>query len=464
MLQFLVASWIAGAMALAADTSSPGSNTFNKDVLPILQKNCQSCHRPGQVAPMSFLTYQSTRPWAKAMKAAVTTRKMPPWNADRHYGPYLNDRSLRQSEIDTIAQWADSGAIEGDSKDAPPAVQWAEGWMIQPDIVIDGPVTGVPAHPKNNVVEWTTVIIPSGFTKDTWVTAVQIKPEYPAVTHHICTGYVPHQPGVKYGLGVWMDKPRDEEGSAIPEKGSTFAARPEDVNRLDADQAAILRESALPGGGAQDCYLPGNLAADYRPLNAAKLIRAGSDIVFVVHYNPNGTAVTDHVKMAFSVAKEPPTRRYVSLLISSPFDPKQFAIPPNDPNWQSPHAEATFEQDAELVYMMPHMHVRGKDTIWTLEYPDGRKQVVLNVPRYDFNWQIGYNTSIRVPKGTKLRVDAHFDNSVNNKFNPNPNKTVYYGQMTWEEMMSPFFGIVVSGDADESKLISTPVRFGRGGG
>jgi hypothetical protein len=114
--------------------------------------------------------------------------------------------------------------------------------------------------------------------------------------------------------------------------------------------------------------------------------------------------------------------------------------------------------------MMPHMHVRGKDQTWTLEYPDGRKQVVLNVPRYDFNWQIGYNASIRVPKGTKLRVDAHFDNSVNNKFNPNPNKTVYYGQMTWEEMMSPFFGIVVNGDADESKVISTPIRIGRGGG
>src|ERR1700693_676199 len=121
-----------GMTAMAADTntSSPAV-TFNKDVLPILQRNCQSCHRPGQVAPMSFLTYQSTRPWAKAMKAAVTTRKMPPWNADPHYGPYLNDRSLQQKEIDTIAQWADSGALEGDLKDAPPPVQWAEGWTIQ---------------------------------------------------------------------------------------------------------------------------------------------------------------------------------------------------------------------------------------------------------------------------------------------------------------------------------------------
>src|SRR6185369_5814841 len=250
MFRLFVALLATGVAGSAADTSSP--ITYTKDVLPILQRNCQSCHRPGQVAPMSFLTYQSTRPWAKAMKAAVTTRKMPPWNADPHYGPYLNVRSLKQNEIDTIAQWADSGALEGDAKDAPRPVEWAEGWTIQPDIVIDGPVTSVSAHPKNNVIEWTTVIIPTGFTKDTWVTSVQIKPEFPAATHHICTGYVPHQAGVKYGLGVWMDKPRDEEGSAIPEKGSTFAALPQDVNRLDADAAAILRESALPGGGAQD--------------------------------------------------------------------------------------------------------------------------------------------------------------------------------------------------------------------
>jgi len=461
MLRFLIATLFTGAALIVAD---PSSVTFQKDVLPILQKNCQTCHRPGQIGPMSFLSYQSTRPWAKAMKAAVSSRKMPPWNADPHFGPYLNDRSLKQSDIELIAKWADSGAPEGDAKDAPPPAQFAQGWLIQPDLVIDGPVTNVPANPKNNVVEWTTVIIPTGFTKDTWVTSIQIKPEFPAVTHHICTGYVPHQPGVKYGLGVWLDRPRDEEGSAIPEKGSTFVTLAQDVSRLSPDAAAIMRESALPGGAAQDCYLPGNIAADFRPLNAAKLIRAGSDIVFVVHYNPNGTAVTDHVKMAFTVAKEPPPRRYVSLLISAPFDAKQFAIPPNAANWQSPQAEATFQQDAELVYMMPHMHVRGKDNLWTLEYPDGRKQVVLNVPNYDFNWQLGYTSSIRVPKGTKLRVDAHFDNSANNKFNPNPNKTVYYGQMTWEEMMSPFFGVVVNRDVDENKLITTPNKPTRGGG
>ncbi len=456
-MRHLFAFLTSAAALLAADA---GTVTFNKDVLPILQKNCQTCHRPGQMAPMSFLSYQSTRPWAKAMKAAVASKKMPPWTADPQYGPYSNDRSLKRGEIETIEKWADGGAPEGDAKDTPAPVQWAEGWQIQPDIIVDGPTTEVPARPKNNVVEWSTVIMPTGFTKDTWVTSVQIRPEHTEVTHHICTGFVPHNPAVKYGVAIWVDKERDEEGAAIPEKGPTFGGGGKIRGADRADAGPILGA----GGAVEDCYLPGNVAADYRAVNAAKLVPAGYDILFNIHYTPNGNAVTDHVKMGFTVAKEPPQRRYVSLLISAPTDPKRFAIPPNTANWPSPPAEATFLQDVELVYMMPHMHVRGVDQTWTLEFPDGTKQVILSVPHYDFNWQLGYNTSVNVPKGTKLRVDARFDNSVNNKFNPNPNKTVYYGQMTWEEMMSPFFGVIVKEGADAKKVIESPVPFTRGAG
>jgi hypothetical protein len=161
-----------------------GRSRSNKDVLPILEKNCQSCHRPGQVAPMSFLIYEGARPWAKAMKAAVRTRKMPPWFADARFGHFANDRSLDQSAIETIAQWADEGAPEGDAQDAPPPVKWpAEGWEIQPDLIVNGPVTAVPAHPNHNVIEWTYVTVPSGITQDTWITSMQIRPSEPAVTH-----------------------------------------------------------------------------------------------------------------------------------------------------------------------------------------------------------------------------------------------------------------------------------------
>lgn len=432
-----IAALFSATVALAADAPSPV--TFHKEIEPILQRNCQSCHRPGQIAPMSFLTYQNVRPWARAMKAATLARKMPPWFADPNYGHFTNDHSLQTGEIELIAKWADAGAPEGDVKDAPPARQWPDGWMIQPDVIIDGPVTDVPAKPAKNVIEWISVTIPTGFTKDTWITSIQIKPEHPEVAHHICSGFNPHTPDVEYFKPIWMDKPRDEEGAAIPDEGPTFGpARSGNARSM-----------------AEDCYLPGNLAADYRDFNAAKLVPAGSDITLNLHYTPNGMAVTDRVRIGLTVAKEPPARRYVSLSSSAPTSPKLFAIPPNDPNWQSPPANVVFLQDAELVLMMPHMHVRGKDMTYTLEYPDGRKEIVLNVPHYDFNWQLGYETSVKIPKGTRLRVDAHFDNSPNNKFNPNPSRTVYYGEMIWEEMMFPFFGVVVDRDADPKKIIST---------
>jgi len=456
-------------MMLAVPAFAAGAQgvTFHKDVEPILQKNCQGCHRPGQVAPMSFLTYQNARPWAKAMKAAVALRKMPPWFADAQFGPYLNDRALKQSEIDTIAAWADQGASEGDMKDAPPPVQWPEGWLIKPDIVVDGPVYDVPASPKNNVVEWVTVIMPTGFTKDTWVTSVQIKPEFPAVTHHICIGYIPHNPAYKYGVAYWTDKERGGDGSALPDKGPTFLGAGT-ARSSDGDPTPVINRGAgrglPPPGGAEDCYVPGNFAADYRPINAAKLIPAGSDITFNLHYTPNGTAVTDHVRVGFTVTEKPPERRYISFLTTSPTDAKRFAIPPNDPNWESPPAEVTFLQDAELVYLMPHMHFRGKDMTYVLEYPDGRKQTILSVPHYDFNWQLGYNVSINVPKGTIMRVDAHFDNSVNNKFNPNPSRTVYYGSMTWEEMMNPFYSVVVPKDANPREIVRSKYQQVGGGG
>src|SRR5215475_6862726 len=158
---FALCAMFAGALAAQ---ESP-TVTFNRNVLPILQKNCQTCHRPGQIAPMSLLTYKEARPWAKAMKAAVATRKMPPWFADPQYGHFTNDRSLKQNDIDTIVKWADSGAAEGDAKDAPPAVEWPrEGWQIRPDIIVEGPTFNVPAHTKNDVVEWMWVTVPTGFT------------------------------------------------------------------------------------------------------------------------------------------------------------------------------------------------------------------------------------------------------------------------------------------------------------
>ena len=163
MLRYGFAVFFVGIMAVAAGHTSTAAAdepvAFSKDVLPILQKNCQSCHRPGQMAPMSLVTFRDARPWARSMKTKVESRQMPPWFADPAHGPYPNDRSLSQKDIDTIAKWADAGAPEGDPKDAPPPVEWpGDGWQIKPDIIVRGPEFRVPAHTPNDVVEWITVL------------------------------------------------------------------------------------------------------------------------------------------------------------------------------------------------------------------------------------------------------------------------------------------------------------------
>ena len=420
-------------------TAAESQANFYKDVLPILQKNCQNCHRPGQIAPMSFLTYSSVRPWAKAMKAAVVTRKMPPWFADPQYGHFSNDRSLKQSDIETIVKWADAGAPEGKPEDAPAPVQWpGNNWQIQPDVIVDIPPFNVPA---SGLVEWTNITIPNPFKEDTWVTAILVRPDNVAVTHHIGVLFKPHTAESRYYVPRWTDKNRDESGSELPR------FRPSQPQQ----QLALL-----PTGMAIEAsYVPGMQFPDYSLFEAGKLIPADVDLDIQVHYTPNGKEVVDHPQVGFVLARKEPKYRYISYAISAPNDAGSFAIPPNTGNWESPPAEATFEEDAELVWFSPHMHVRGKDMTYRLEYPDGRKEIILNVPRYDFNWQLGYELAapIKVPKGTRFVATAHFDNSANNKFNPDPNRTVYYGNQTWEEMMQPFFGIVVNKKVDPQKLL-----------
>jgi hypothetical protein len=436
-----IGTWVVTSSPNEAAAQESTPVTFNKDVLPILQKNCQSCHRPGQIAPMSFLTYAEVRPWAKAMKEAVVGRKMPPWFADPRHGRFKNDRSLQPADIETISKWADTGAAEGNPSDAPPRPNWADnGWEIQPDVIVQGVAYSVPARTKNDVIEWTYITVPSGFKEDTWVTSMEIRPSQPSVTHHICIYFRPHTPDVIYNYPRSQNIPRDSSGSALPEAAG--------VGR----RAASITAGST---GFEGCYVPGRAAEDYRPYNAGKLIKAGTDIVFQIHYTPIGTAVTDRPRIGFTVSKTPPARQYVTLQIFAPDDADIFAIPPNHPNWKSPDAEATFRMDADLVWMSPHMHVRGKDMTYQLIYPDGRTETILSVPRYDFNWQLGYELAepLKVPQGTDIVVTAHYDNSINNKFNPDPNRTVYYGEMSWEEMMHAFFSVVVDKDVDPRTIV-----------
>jgi hypothetical protein len=450
MLRYGFAVLLVGIMAVAASHSSTSAAddpvTFSKDVLPILQKNCQSCHRPGQMAPMSLVTYRDARPWARSMKAKVESRQMPPWFADPSHGTFANDRSLSQKDIDTIAKWADGGAVEGDPKDAPPAVEWpADGWQIKPDVIVRGPEFRVPARTKNDVVEWITYLIPSGFTKDTWITSLEIKPSVLEVTHHICFTFVAHRPDAKYYVPNWSESDRDDEGVAIG------GGNP--LRQTEGGRSGPGRRPGADVGGGFNCFVPGRDADDYRKFSAGKLVPAGTDISIQVHYTPNGKEVVDRPLIGFTVVDKPPAKRWMSYGIVG--GGPDFAIPPNEANYKSPPFDLTFVADVELVEFMPHMHVRGKSMTYHLVYPDGRDQVVLNVPKYDFNWQLLYQPAkpIRVPKGTRMYVEAYYDNSRANRFNPNPERTVQLGRMTWEEMMAPFFGVLIDSNVDPNQVI-----------
>jgi hypothetical protein len=291
--------------------------------------------------------------------------------------------------------------------------------------------------PAKGVVEIMEITIPTGFTKDTWVTSIEIRPGNRSVVHHADVFIVPHEKGVKYGVPETTAKRRDADGVAI-----------EKIQKEDATRGLL---------GLEAIYVPGAPPSDYRLHGAAKLIPAGSDFMIQMHYTPNGIATTDQTRVGFTLAKEKPARRFITIVPTALRDEAHFHIPAGDANWET-HAEVVFQQNAELVWFLPHMHLRGKDMTYRLLYPAGASETVFSV-KYDFAWQLGYEVKqpILVPKGTKLEVTAHFDNSANNRFNPDPSKDVWWGDQTWEEMMIPYFGVIVRTNASPEKIVAYPV-------
>jgi mono/diheme cytochrome c family protein len=471
------AVWAARPLRAAgnADDAAIGDTTptFYRDVLPIVQAHCQSCHRPGQIGPFSLLDYQSARPWAKAIKSAVATKKMPPWFANPEYGHFDNDRSLKQAEIDTIVAWANGDAPAGDPASAPPPVQWPEGgWNIQPDVTVDLPPYPVPA---TGVKEWEQLAIPAPFKKDTWVTSVEIRPGATAVVHHLCFDFAKHKPTTPYNVYEWVEVPRDDNGVAKTHNGTTPPKEGTVVSRPVGSTLETRREGRPDvRGGNEFCYLPGLAFEDYRPLHAGVFVPAGSDILVSVHYTTNGTAVIDRSRIGITVAKEPPPRIFVSqggggegevAAASTETDNsilkrhqanETLAIPPFDASYLGPPADITFKRDIELVWFRPHAHVRGKSARYTLIYPDGREEIVLDVPHYDFNWQLTYRTSLKIPKGSRMHVQFTYDNSASNKYNPDQSKWVFYGGQSWEEMGTPNMGFVTDRRAHDEEIEAQP--------
>ncbi len=469
MVRLTLASLAVAAIAAAAEP--PSTVTFTKDVLPILQKNCQSCHRPGQVAPMSLLSYQEARPWARAIKNAVTLKKMPPWFADPDHGHFTNDRSLSQREIDTLTKWADTGAAEGDPLAAPAPIDWPkDGWIIQPEIVMDLPPHDVPAK---GVLEWELIAFPAPFKGDTWLTSMEILPGDASVVHHVCFSFQKHNASTVYNRYEWVNVPRDPTGNPTPGNNG-FGELP---NMMTAIRHVGSTDVALTPGrptlrvSNDFCFIPGNSVDDYRGWNAGKLVPAGSDIIFSIHYTTNGKATVDRTRIGFTVAKTPPAKKFLvqgagedtpviapsaaqsRAVFASAYNP-DFAIPPNDGNYLAPPMDISILKDVELVRLRPHAHVRGKTAVYRVTYPDGREEVLLNVPHYDFNWQVAYDMAIHLPQGARMRIEFRYDNSPGNKNNPDPNRWVYQGYQSWEEMMAPNLGFLVDRDADIAGLMT----------
>jgi len=412
------------ALASAATTQV----TFYKDVLPVLQKNCQTCHRPGEAAPMSLLTYDQARPWAKSIKQAVVTKKMPPWFADEHYGKFSNDRSMAQADIDTLVNWVDAGAPAGEIADAPKPIDWVEGWRIgKPDVVLS--MTKPFSVPASGTIDYQYIVVPTGFTEDKYVQMAEARPGNPALVHHILTFI--REPG-----NPWLRNL--QPGIPFDAREAEQQAR-ENAQKNPRAQGQGRGQQAISFGDNVAGYAPGTMPDIMKP-GEAKLIPAGSDIIFQVHYTANGTAGTDISKLGLVFAKGPVTKRVLSLAVTT----ANFAIPPGDPNYEV-KARMTLQEDATLVNLLPHMHFRGKDFIYKVTYPSGETETLLDVPHYDFNWQLTYELAKPkvLPKGTVIDCVAHYDNSPNNRFNPDPTKEVHYGEQTWEEMMFGFFDVAV---------------------
>ena len=451
---------------VSAESNTEAVPTYNGNVAPILFDNCATCHRPGQVAPMSLLSYKEARPWARAIKAKVTSREMPPWYADARFGTFRGDRRLTQDEVNTIVAWADGGAPQGDGP-APTTPDFAEGWSHPsgraPDYILEMPIEfEIPAEGElSNFSIYQEIL----FTEDRFLEAVQIMPGAMAATHHSSIGVRNLPPGTKLGVGeawpggpVISNVPVSIDGGAFDNAGDRSEAEESgEATRRAVDEADVF---AVKGTSHLQFYIPGAAFRQFRP-GVGKRIRHDQHFVWGLHYNTTGKPETDRHQAGFWWHTEPMTHEVLSqrvgqthitesteLVMPAPdtLTPEEKerggrarvpVIPPHDPDWAMT-AITAFQDDVTLYYLYPHMHLRGKDMTFVVTYPDGREQVVLHVPNYDFNWQIQYELAepLKLPAGSTIKNIGHFDNSASNRYNPAPDREVYWAEQSWDEMFT----------------------------
>jgi hypothetical protein len=426
---------VLGSLLCASTLRAADAPTFYKDILPVLQANCQTCHRPGEVAPMSLLTYEDARPWARAIKAAILAKKMPPWFADPGYAHFANERRLSDTTIARISAWVDAGAPAGNAADAPPPLTFENGWNIKPDIIVEMPKPFV--VPAQGTVNYKYVLVKADFKEDMWVTAAEMRPGDPAVLHHGKVWVRP--PG-----STWMAR-------AVPGEAYETQSHRDIMGNNNIEEGNDILGKFNPGLGAQRFDMDG----------AAKFVPKGSDLVYELHYTTSGKVSPDVSKLGLVLAKTPPATRYFFHAGPTALN---LAIPPGDGKAEVV-SEITFGADARLVYAQPHMHLRGKDFELRVVTPGTQPKTVLKGD-WNFEWQIGYQYAepIALPKGSKLQLISHFDNSPSNRFNPDPAAKVVWGPQNWDEMSNCFIGVLFGvGTAPEKVFLrSGPSLLPRG--
>jgi len=408
--------------------------TYTRDVAPILFAQCTTCHRPGEVAPMSLLTYKDARPWARAIATQVKSGAMPPWHADPAIGHFANARRLTEAQKATIARWVEAGAPEGDPKDLPPAPRYVTGWSIgQPDAVLtmqeDYPI------PAAGEIPYVYFEVPANYAEDRWIKAWEVRPGNPAAVHHVIV-YLrpPADPSAAPGT-PGRPRPRGTvtfaDGMDIPPGQTGGDELPEGQRKVFANARPRPKGTSGSIGG----FVPGNATRVY-PEGTAMRLPKGASLVFQMHYTAIGRDTTDRTSMGLIFANEPPRMALGGTALVN----GALHIPAGAADHRV-DAEMTLNRDLLLFSMTPHTHVRGIRWYYEVVHPDGRREPLLSVPDYDFEWQHEYQfaTPVRLAAGTVVKASAWYDNSTANKSNPDATTDVWWGDQTWEEMMFTSF-------------------------
>ena len=438
-----VAVFAIGAMAVSADANenaaAEGVPTFNADVASILYESCANCHRDGQVAPMSLTSYAEARPWARAIKTKVVSREMPPWFADPRYGQFKNVPTLSQTEIDTIVAWADGGAPQGDGA-APPVPAFSSEWRHDrpPDFVLDMPVEfQVPAQGE---LEYVTLWVDNPWQEDVYLEAVQMRPGNPGVVHHAGVHTRALPPGTKIG-----------ERQVVP--GGQMIRQPVPMDENESEEARRASQATVANGnngrdGLLLFYAPGSGFAKY-PEGTGKRVYGDRYIVFNQHYTLTGRPETDRSSAGFWFTQEKPHHQVLTTTGTGTVRiventeqlaaTRRGAAMPVIPAYADDFKVTgiwPITDDTTIYGLWPHMHFRGKDMTYIVSYPDGTEEVVLNVPNFDFNWQMVHDfvEPLKIPAGSTIKTISHFDNSIKNRYNPSPDRDVYWSEQSWDEM------------------------------